>query len=181
MADQSSITNIGRAPYILLQALIETTFELVKLLGLRDSGAKIAQQLGSPEDPLQALATLELGMENLQVSATPDGGRIVCLKGCPFAGVVNKLDPWSDNAKRMVRRFNESSRGGAAIHPICIGHLSVREAYGGINLGCRSTASGQMAISVPALLEEAGMTEEQVRERLDGNACIYVLNNNGSL
>ena len=170
-----SMNNNGRAPYMLLQALIETTFESIKLLGLRDTGTQIAKQLGSPEDPLEALAALELGMKNLQVSQAPQGGRIVCLKGCPFASAINSLDPWSENAKRMVQRFNESPRGGAALHPICIGHLSVREAYGGINLGCRSAATGKMAISTPALLEEAGMTEEQVREKLDGNACMYVL------
>ncbi|MBI5034904.1 MAG: hypothetical protein HZB51_30635 [Chloroflexi bacterium] len=175
MTEQSLDGSNGRAPYMLLQALIETTFESIKLMGLKDTGAEIAKHLGSPSDPLEALATLELGRDNLQVSDAPQGGRIVTLKGCPFAGAVNKLDPWSEHAKRMVQRFNASPRGGAAIHPICIGHLSVREAYGGINLGCRSASSGKMAISALALLEEASMTDEQVRERLDGNACIYVL------
>ena len=176
MTNQLSNNN-GRAPYMLLQALIETTFESIKLMGLRDTGAEIAKRLGSPSDPLDALALLELGTSNLEISDAPKGGRMVRLKGCPFAGAINKLDPWSDHAKRMVQRFNESPRGGAAIHPICISHLSVREVYGGINLGCRSAASGQMAISVPALLEEAGMTEDEVRQRLDGNACLYVLKN----
>ncbi|MBI5034903.1 MAG: hypothetical protein HZB51_30630 [Chloroflexi bacterium] len=177
MIDQisSNSNGNGRAPYLLLQALIETSFESVKLLGLIDCGNQIAKQLGSPSDPLEALAKLELGMANITVSDGPKGGRLVCLKGCPFGSALSKLDPWSDHALKMVERFNASPRGGAAVHPICIGHLSVREAYGGINLGCRSTLSGKMAISVPALLEEAGMTETQVRERLDGNACLYLL------
>ena len=165
----------GRAPYMLLQALIETSFESVKLLGLLDCGNQIAKQLGSSTDPLEALAKLELGKANLEVTEGPNGGRLVCLKGCPFAGAVNQLDAWSEHALKMVERFNASPRGGAAVHPICIGHLSVREAYGGINLGCRSAATGKMAISVPSLLEQAGMTETQVRERLDGNACLYLL------
>ena len=177
MTDQAPNNGNGRAhpPYMLLQALIETSFESVKLLGMIDSGHQIAKQLGSPDDPLDALAKLELGKANLQVTEGPKGGRLVCLKGCPFATAVSQLDAWSDHALKMVERFNASPRGGAAVHPICIGHLSVREAYGGINLGCRSTSSGKMAISVPALLAEAGMTEDQVRERLDGNACLYLL------
>ncbi|MBI5031462.1 MAG: hypothetical protein HZB51_13115 [Chloroflexi bacterium] len=165
----------GNAPYILLQSLIETTFESIKLLGLRDSGMQIAKQLGFSSDPLVALERLELGKENVRVSIAHGGERLVCLKGCPFAGAIDRLAPWSDHARKMVERFNESPRGGAALHPICIAHLSVREAYGGINLGCRSTKSGKMAISVPTLLEEAGMTEEQVRSHLEGNACLYLL------
>ncbi len=177
MTDQtsSSSNGNGHAPYMLLQALIETSFESVKLMGLMDCGSQIAKQLGSPPDPLEALAKLELGMANIQVAEGPKGGRLICLKGCPFAAATNKLDPWSEHALKMVERFNASPRGGAAVHPICIGHLAVREAYGGINLGCRSTSTGKMAISVPALLEEAGMTEAQVRERLEGNACLYLL------
>lgn len=177
MSDQapSNHNGSGRAPYMLLQALIESSFESVKLLGLMDCGNQIAKQLGSPSDPLEALAKLELGMANIHVSQGPKGGRLVCLRGCPFAPAVSKLDPWSEHAQRMVQRFNASPRGGAAVHPICIGHLAVREAYGGINLGCRNTANGKMAISVPTLLDEAGMTEAQVRERLEGNACLYLL------
>ena len=175
MADQTSSNGNGRAPYMLLQALIETSFESVKLLGLIDCGHQIAKQLGQFTDPLDALAKLELGKANLQVTEGPKGGRLVCLKSCPFAAAAGQLDAWSDHALKMVERFNASPRGGAAVHPICIGHLSVREAYGGINLGCRSTSNGKMAISVPALLEEAGMTEEEVRQRLEGNACLYLL------
>ncbi len=177
MTDQTSGNGngIGRAPYMLLQALIETTFESVKLMGLKDCGMQIAKQLGSPADPLEALAKLELGTGNIQISEGPKGGRLICLKACPFASTLSKLDPWSEHALKMVQRFNASPRGGAAVHPICIGHLAVREAYGGINLGCRSTSSGKMAISVSALLEEAGMTEDKVRERLEGNACLYLL------
>ncbi len=163
------------APYLMLQALTETSFDMVKLLGLKSGGEWMAKRVGAQDDALEGLARLELGKENHILTEGPKGGRLVLLKACPFQAALNRLDPWSDNAKHMVERFNASPRGGAALHPICITHLAVREAAGGINLGCRSTTTGKMAVSVPALLEQVGMTEEQVRERLDGHACLYWL------
>ncbi len=163
------------APSAMLQALVETSFETVKLLGLKSTGTRIAKNLGCPADPLEALSRLELGKANYEISSGPKGGRLVVLKQCPFAAALQRLDAWSQDAIHMVQRFNESPRGGAALHPICITHLSAREAYGGVNLGCRSTSTGKMAVSVQPLLDEAGLTAEQVREKLDGMACLYWL------
>ena len=163
-------------PYILLQALIETSLDLVKLLSLRSCGSWVAtKHLGLSSDALDALARLELGSENYIVSPGPQGGRLVLLKSCPFATVFGKIDPWSEEAMLLVQRFNESPRGGAALHPICIPHLSVRESYKAVNLGCRSATSGKIAVSVQTLLEEAGLSEEEVGEKLEGHACLYWL------
>ena len=162
------------APYVLLQAVAEASLDIIKLMGLQSSGSQIAKQLGFPNDPLEALAPFELGKQNYQILPGAKGG-LVCLKACPFQSAISNLSPWSEHATRMVQRFNASPRGGAALHPICISHLSVREAYGGTNLGCRSMTSGKIAVSVPALLDEAGMTQDEVRKQLDGNACLYWL------
>jgi hypothetical protein len=100
---------------------------------------------------------------------------MVLLRNCPFQAALDRMSPWSEGASHLVRGFNSSPRGGAALHPICICHLSVREAYRGINLGCRSKTSGKIAVSVTPLLDEAGMSEMKVRALLDGNACLYWL------
>jgi len=172
MSDSEEVLD---APGLLLQALIETSLETVKLLEVRSSATWIADQLGSSDDPLDALARLEGGKENYELLEGPRGGQLVLLKRCPFQVMLNKLTRWSEQASHMVRRFNESPRGGAALHPICITHLSVREAYGGVNLGCRSMTSGKVAVSVKDLLDEVGLDEDEVRELLERKACLYWL------
>ncbi len=170
----SSDTSL-HAPYVVLQALIETSLQYIKLLGIQSTGEEVAQELGKSEDPLEQLARVELGKGNYEISDGPKGGRLVHLKNCPFEKMTDQIGPWSENAKLMVTRFNASPRGGAALHPVCIAHLSIREAYGATNLGCRSMKSGKMAVSIPPLLDTAGLTEQEVRERLEGNACLYWL------
>ncbi len=167
--------NTLHPPYAVLQALIESSLKYIRLLGVQSTGEEIVQRLGTSEDPLEQLARVELGNGNYEISVGPRGGRLVRLKSCPFQAMVNQVGPWSENAKLMVTHFNASPRGGAALHPICIAHLSIRDAYGATNLGCRSMTSGKMAISVQALLDTAGVTEQEVRERLEGNACLYWL------
>ncbi len=163
------------APYVVLQALIETSLKYIKLLGVQSTGEEIAQELGRSDDPLDQLARLELGKGNYEISDGPQGGRLVRLKNCPFQKMTSEIGPWSENAKLMVTRFNASPRGGAALHPVCIAHLSIRDAYGATNLGCRSMTSGKIAVSVQALLDTAGVTDQEVRQRLEGNACLYWL------
>lgn len=169
----SDSTNTISAPHVLLQALIETSFDVVKLAVLQPSGKLIAKRLGSKGDALDALSRLECGKENYEILEGSNGGRLVVLKNCPFQDAHNNVAPWSEEAGGMVQRFNESPRGGAAVSPICIGHLSVRDAYGAVNLGCRSTTTGKVAISMSDLLDEVGITEEKVGELLEENACLY--------
>jgi len=155
----SDSTNTVHSPYALLQALIK----------------KYIEYLGPTADSLEALSRFELGMGNYDISEEVNGGLVVVVKKCPFETALTKVGPWSEKASSMVQRFNESLRGGAALHPFCIAHLSVREAYGTVNLGCRNTTTGEVAISVPDLLDEVGITAEKVRELLEGNACLYWL------
>jgi len=170
MSDSTKTVN---APHALLQALIETSFDVVKLAVLQPSGKLITKYLGSPDDALEALSRFECGMENYDILEGANGGRLVVVKKCPFQDAHNNMGSWSEDACSMVQRYNESPRGGAALNPICIGHLSVREAYDAVNLGCRSTTTGNVAVSVLDLLDEVGITAEKVHELLDGNACLY--------
>jgi hypothetical protein len=140
---------------------------------MRSCADWIAERLGSPDDALEALARFEGGPSNYELVPGPRGGRFVLLKSCPFQTTLNQILPWSKQARHMVERFNESPRGGAALHPICISHLSVRDAYGGVNLACRSMTSGKVTISVQELLDEVGIDEDRVRELIDGKACLY--------
>jgi hypothetical protein len=142
---------------------------------LQDLIEKFIEYLGSTADPLEALSSFELGMGNYNISEDPKGGLLVLVKKCPFEMFLTKVGPWSEEAKNMVQSFNKRVRGGAALHPFCVAHLSVRETYGAVNLGCRNTKTGEIAVSASDLLNEVSITAENVRELLEGNACLYWL------
>lgn len=129
-------------------------------------------------------------LEALEGEVIQDDDELRILKECPMVsllGLVKKetlartgKDELPGFYKEIVQRYSERNPDDAAIlHPLCIFHQVMRDVIGARNgkltrqVACRSGESGKVVISENGRLL-ANLTEDRIREKIDGYACLYM-------
>lgn len=117
--------------------------------------------------------------------------RLYILKECPMVPVLDSVKKVNaqligeeilpDFYPKIVEEYiAERPDDCAILHPLCIAHQVIRKTFGDSHglkvqqIACRSGSTGKVVFSEKGLTE-ASMTEEEAKEKLADNACLYLV------
>lgn len=167
------VSSDGSAPnkfiQLLIWSLIEGTLQSSKLLGLEDTVRFLWNNI--PGDNWKDKMEFMEGKDSVRVVKTTDYGDILALKNCPLSDIKD-IPGWTEQSKKLAEKFSRLSKSGGCVSPKCILHQMIRTIANAINIGC---SSGDEVAIKEENAKICGLTGEEARELIKGNACLYSL------
>jgi len=160
-----------------LWALITSSIDTIKIFGLQETGKLLVQELNG-ESTIEKLMDYELGEDNFIIISGDKLNiepklKIIILKICPFTMSYKNIPKWNDNTMKLVDQYN-SLKMGAALHPICIIHQTIRNELKAYTVACRSALTNKIVYN-DKILEKYNLDKEKIYELIKSNACVYII------
>lgn len=163
-----------------LWALISSSIDTIKILGLQEAGHFIVKELKG-DNPLEKLKDFELGDDNLILIPGEELGlepywTVVILKVCPFTMSYKYIPKWDERSRKIVEIYNKAQLG-PALHPLCILHQALRKDLKAYTIACRSAITNKTVYSIK-LIQQFKLEQHKIEPLIKDNACIYLIKTN---
>ncbi len=163
------------------------------IFDLQEKGREIAAEIGGEnyknlDDFLKEHASGNTSLVTLEGRSTIEG-EIVVLHACPLLKLLGSLKGPDGKLPEYFRNVEEKYKEiyknkGAILHPFCIVHQVIRSIIGEhtrvngntaaiYQIACRSV-SGKVVYANEGM-SRINLSKEDVDQRIDGQACMYLL------